>query len=159
MGCGLSADSNWVGGGASQPSECDLWLTFWTNVPEPLCQVTVVPQVPLLLMPFVTVRSARYTLGCAFKSFYLSTNISFTEKENPYEDVDLKRKSLGQKLEISRSWTMDKKLSSPPQVRSSLRSSMLHCIKTDSLSAESGTMLIWEHFAMLPFARSPLQSL
>lgn len=44
-----------------------------------------------------------------------------TEKENPYEDVDLKRKSLGRKscllLESSRSWTtMDRKLNSPPQV-------------------------------------------
>ncbi|XP_070711921.1 DENN domain-containing protein 2B [Pempheris klunzingeri] len=36
------------------------------------------------------------------------------EKENPYEDVDLKRKSLGRK-----SWTtMDRKLNSPPQLPS-----------------------------------------
>uniref|UniRef100_A0A3B4XD74 DENN domain containing 2B n=1 Tax=Seriola lalandi dorsalis TaxID=1841481 RepID=A0A3B4XD74_SERLL len=45
-----------------------------------------------------------------------------TEKENPYEDVDLKRKSLGRKsclLESNRSWTtMDRKLSSPPQLPS-----------------------------------------
>ncbi|GAA6233661.1 suppression of tumorigenicity 5 protein isoform X1 [Lates japonicus] len=44
------------------------------------------------------------------------------EKENPYEDVDLKRKSLGRKLcllENSRSWTtMDRKLNSPPQLPS-----------------------------------------
>ncbi|XP_029001297.2 suppression of tumorigenicity 5 protein isoform X2 [Betta splendens] len=44
------------------------------------------------------------------------------EKENPYEDVDLKRKSLGRKtclLDTSRSWaTMDKKLNSPPQLPS-----------------------------------------
>ncbi|XP_022621074.1 suppression of tumorigenicity 5 protein [Seriola dumerili] len=44
------------------------------------------------------------------------------EKENPYEDVDLKRKSLGRKsclLESNRSWTtMDRKLSSPPQLPS-----------------------------------------
>ncbi|XP_026234260.1 suppression of tumorigenicity 5 protein [Anabas testudineus] len=44
------------------------------------------------------------------------------EKENPYEDVDLKRKSLGRKtclLESSRSWsTMDRKLNSPPQLPS-----------------------------------------
>ncbi|XP_044049555.1 suppression of tumorigenicity 5 protein isoform X1 [Siniperca chuatsi] len=44
------------------------------------------------------------------------------EKENPYEDVDLKRKSLGRKsclLEINRSWTtMDRKLNSPPQLPS-----------------------------------------
>lgn len=47
-----------------------------------------------------------------------------TEKENPYEDVDLKRKSLGRKLDTTRSWTaMDKKQSAPPQVSSSLRSS------------------------------------
>lgn len=42
-----------------------------------------------------------------------------TEKENPYEDVDLKRKSLGRKscLLENRSWpVMDKKLNSPPQV-------------------------------------------
>uniref|UniRef100_A0A671VCX0 DENN domain containing 2B n=1 Tax=Sparus aurata TaxID=8175 RepID=A0A671VCX0_SPAAU len=45
-----------------------------------------------------------------------------TEKENPYEDVDLKRKSLGRKsclLGSSRSWTtMDRKLNSPPQLPS-----------------------------------------
>ncbi|XP_013882141.1 DENN domain-containing protein 2B isoform X2 [Austrofundulus limnaeus] len=44
------------------------------------------------------------------------------EKENPYEDVDLKRKSFGRKSglsESSRSWTtMDRKLSSPPQLPS-----------------------------------------
>uniref|UniRef100_A0A3B5BB81 DENN domain containing 2B n=1 Tax=Stegastes partitus TaxID=144197 RepID=A0A3B5BB81_9TELE len=41
------------------------------------------------------------------------------EKENPYEDVDLKRKSLGRKLESNRSWTnMDRKLNSPPQLPS-----------------------------------------
>uniref|UniRef100_A0A7N6FBC8 UDENN domain-containing protein n=1 Tax=Anabas testudineus TaxID=64144 RepID=A0A7N6FBC8_ANATE len=44
------------------------------------------------------------------------------KKENPYEDVDLKRKSLGRKtclLESSRSWsTMDRKLNSPPQLPS-----------------------------------------
>ncbi|KAM3625813.1 uncharacterized protein V6R79_017963 [Siganus canaliculatus] len=44
------------------------------------------------------------------------------EKENPYEDVDLKRKSLGRKsllLESKRSWTtMDRKLNSPPQLPS-----------------------------------------
>ncbi|XP_068603547.1 DENN domain-containing protein 2B [Brachionichthys hirsutus] len=44
------------------------------------------------------------------------------EKENPYEDVDLKRKSLGRQpclLESSRSWTaMDGKLNSPPQLPS-----------------------------------------
>lgn len=43
-----------------------------------------------------------------------------TEKENPYEDVDLKRKSMGRKsclLESNRSWTTtDRKLNSPPQV-------------------------------------------
>uniref|UniRef100_G3PSS5 DENN domain containing 2B n=1 Tax=Gasterosteus aculeatus aculeatus TaxID=481459 RepID=G3PSS5_GASAC len=44
------------------------------------------------------------------------------EKENPYEDVDLKRKSFGRKsclLEGNRSWsTMDRKLNSPPQLPS-----------------------------------------
>uniref|UniRef100_A0A1A8CL20 Suppression of tumorigenicity 5 n=2 Tax=Nothobranchius kadleci TaxID=1051664 RepID=A0A1A8CL20_NOTKA len=44
------------------------------------------------------------------------------EKENPYEDVDLKRKSLGRKSglsESSRSWTtMDRKQNSPPQLPS-----------------------------------------
>ncbi|KAM9410774.1 DENN domain-containing protein 2B isoform 2-T4 [Pholidichthys leucotaenia] len=44
------------------------------------------------------------------------------EKENPYEDVDLKRRSLGRKsclLESSRSWVMmDRGLSSPPQLPS-----------------------------------------
>uniref|UniRef100_A0A3P8SL68 DENN domain containing 2B n=1 Tax=Amphiprion percula TaxID=161767 RepID=A0A3P8SL68_AMPPE len=41
------------------------------------------------------------------------------EKENPYEDVDLKRKSLGRKSESNRSWTtMDRKLNSPPQLPS-----------------------------------------
>ncbi|XP_074523092.1 DENN domain-containing protein 2B [Halichoeres trimaculatus] len=44
------------------------------------------------------------------------------EKENPYEDVDLKRRSLGRKSclsESSRSWTTtDRKLNSPPQLPS-----------------------------------------
>uniref|UniRef100_A0A673D046 UDENN domain-containing protein n=1 Tax=Sphaeramia orbicularis TaxID=375764 RepID=A0A673D046_9TELE len=44
------------------------------------------------------------------------------EKENPYEDVDLKRRSLGRKSclsESSRSWTaMDRKLNSPPELPS-----------------------------------------
>ncbi|XP_041865366.1 suppression of tumorigenicity 5 protein isoform X2 [Melanotaenia boesemani] len=44
------------------------------------------------------------------------------EKENPYEDVDLKRKSLVRKsglLESNRCWsTMDRKLNSPPQLPS-----------------------------------------
>ncbi|XP_059205244.1 suppression of tumorigenicity 5 protein [Centropristis striata] len=44
------------------------------------------------------------------------------EKENPYEDVDLKRRSLGRKsclLDSNRSWTtMDRKLNSPPQLPS-----------------------------------------
>ncbi|XP_031180094.1 suppression of tumorigenicity 5 protein [Sander lucioperca] len=44
------------------------------------------------------------------------------EKENPYEDVDLKRKSLGRKsclLESNRSWTtMNSKLNPPPQLPS-----------------------------------------
>ncbi|XP_033839450.1 suppression of tumorigenicity 5 protein isoform X1 [Periophthalmus magnuspinnatus] len=44
------------------------------------------------------------------------------EKENPYEDVDLKRRSLGRKscfTESSRSWsTADRKVSSPPQLPS-----------------------------------------
>uniref|UniRef100_A0A673CWM4 UDENN domain-containing protein n=1 Tax=Sphaeramia orbicularis TaxID=375764 RepID=A0A673CWM4_9TELE len=43
-------------------------------------------------------------------------------KENPYEDVDLKRRSLGRKSclsESSRSWTaMDRKLNSPPELPS-----------------------------------------
>uniref|UniRef100_A0A8C6T388 DENN domain containing 2B n=1 Tax=Neogobius melanostomus TaxID=47308 RepID=A0A8C6T388_9GOBI len=45
-----------------------------------------------------------------------------TEKENPYEDVDLKRRSLGRKscfTESSRSWSAaDRKLNSPPQLPS-----------------------------------------
>ncbi|XP_020513206.2 suppression of tumorigenicity 5 protein [Labrus bergylta] len=44
------------------------------------------------------------------------------EKENPYEDVDLKQRSLGRKSclsESSRSWTtIDRKLNSPPQLPS-----------------------------------------
>ncbi|XP_075878144.1 DENN domain-containing protein 2B isoform X2 [Nelusetta ayraudi] len=43
------------------------------------------------------------------------------EKENPYEDVDLKRKSLGRKpglLEGGRSWSTIEKTSSPPQLPS-----------------------------------------
>uniref|UniRef100_A0A3Q2ZQG9 DENN domain containing 2B n=1 Tax=Kryptolebias marmoratus TaxID=37003 RepID=A0A3Q2ZQG9_KRYMA len=52
------------------------------------------------------------------------------EKENPYEDVDLKRKSFGRKSglsESSRSWTtMDRKLNSPPQLPSKPSSQSLH---------------------------------
>lgn len=53
-----------------------------------------------------------FTTDIILKAYFIPT-----EKENPYEDVDLKRKSLGRKLESSRSWTtMDRKLNSPPQV-------------------------------------------
>ncbi|XP_029281195.1 DENN domain-containing protein 2B [Cottoperca gobio] len=51
-----------------------------------------------------------------------NTYEDIVEKENPYEDVDLKRKSLVRKsclLESNRSWTtMDRKLNSPPQLPS-----------------------------------------
>ncbi|KAM3877170.1 DENN domain-containing protein 2B [Diretmus argenteus] len=52
------------------------------------------------------------------------------EKENPYEDVDLKRRSLGRKScllpETNRSWTtMDRKLNSPPQLPSKSSSQSL----------------------------------
>ncbi|CAI5645415.1 unnamed protein product [Oreochromis niloticus] len=52
------------------------------------------------------------------------------EKENPYEDVDLKRRSLGRTsrlLENNRSWSvMDRKLNSPPQLPSKPSSQSLH---------------------------------
>ncbi|XP_071371871.1 DENN domain-containing protein 2B isoform X1 [Centroberyx affinis] len=52
-----------------------------------------------------------------------NTYEDIVEKENPYEDVDLKRRSLVRKScllpESSRSWsTMDRKLNSPPQLPS-----------------------------------------
>lgn len=54
------------------------------------------------------------TLYLSYVKYFITT-----EKENPYEDVDLKRKSLGRKSlsESSRSWTtVERKLNSPPQV-------------------------------------------
>ncbi|XP_077419225.1 DENN domain-containing protein 2B isoform X1 [Vanacampus margaritifer] len=56
------------------------------------------------------------------------------EKENPYEDVDLKRRSLGRKthLESSRSWTaMDRKQNSPPQLPSKPSSQSLRLMSTN----------------------------
>ncbi|XP_078800575.1 DENN domain-containing protein 2B isoform X2 [Oryzias latipes] len=51
------------------------------------------------------------------------------EKENPYEDVDLRRKNLGRKsglLESKRSWkSMDRKTNSPPQLPSTPSSQSL----------------------------------
>ncbi|XP_068452144.1 DENN domain-containing protein 2B [Clinocottus analis] len=44
-----------------------------------------------------------------------NTYEDIVEKENPYEDVDLKRKSLGRKSCLT---TMDRKLNSPPQLPS-----------------------------------------
>ncbi|XP_062241025.1 suppression of tumorigenicity 5 protein [Platichthys flesus] len=68
-----------------------------------------------------------------------NTYEDIVEKENPYEDVDLKRKSLGRKsclFESNRSWsTSDRKLNSPPQLPSkpSSQSLRLSC-QTDRKS-------------------------
>uniref|UniRef100_A0A669CL52 DENN domain containing 2B n=1 Tax=Oreochromis niloticus TaxID=8128 RepID=A0A669CL52_ORENI len=60
----------------------------------------------------------------------VNTHFIPTEKENPYEDVDLKRRSLGRTsrlLENNRSWSvMDRKLNSPPQLPSKPSSQSLH---------------------------------
>lgn len=74
------------------------------------------------------------------------------EKENPYEDVDLKRKSFGRKpglLEGGRSWSTIEKSSSPPQVspsaltlvatRGALSSAWTAVPLSVSLRAASGT--------------------
>ncbi|XP_019742458.1 DENN domain-containing protein 2B [Hippocampus comes] len=56
------------------------------------------------------------------------------EKENPYEDVDLKRRSVSRKtchLESSRSWTaMDRMQNSPPQLPSKPSSQSLRLLST-----------------------------
>lgn len=119
------------------------------------------PFMPFIHTFFFSVRPSHHTLACGLRVILFKHEYVFsTEKENPYEDVDLKRKSLGRKLETNRSWTMDKKLSSPPQVRSSLRSFMLHCIKSDGLVLNKGQCWFDNctvHFAILPFGRSPSQ--
>lgn len=65
-----------------------------------------------------------YPLFTTSHKMTLNLFFVFTEKENPYEDVDLKRRSLSRKSglsENSRSWAaMDRKLNSPPQVSPSV---------------------------------------
>ncbi|KAK5874009.1 hypothetical protein PBY51_018998 [Eleginops maclovinus] len=69
-----------------------------------------------------TVTTGTRTRPNAKSTLEENTYEDIVEKENPYEDVDLKRKSLGRKsclLESNRSWTtMDRKLNSPPQLPS-----------------------------------------
>lgn len=100
-----------------------------TTFPSSYVKSQLCPRCPLLpcCCPFcqtcVTLSRRALASGLIVFLFHLVYFLS-AEKENPYEDVDLKRKSLGRKLEANRSWTaMDKKQSSPPQVSSSLRSS------------------------------------
>ncbi|KAM9825901.1 suppression of tumorigenicity 5 protein [Syngnathus typhle] len=71
------------------------------------------------------------------------------EKENPYEDVDLKRRSLGRKtchLESSRSWTaMDWKQNSPPQLPSKPSSQSLRLLSTNDRKSHGVSELSKRH--------------
>ncbi|XP_061884802.1 suppression of tumorigenicity 5 protein isoform X1 [Entelurus aequoreus] len=71
------------------------------------------------------------------------------EKENPYEDVDLKRRTLGRKichLESSRSWTaMDRKHNSPPQLPSKPSSQSLRLIGTSDRTSHRVSQLPKRH--------------
>lgn len=122
----------------------DLWLTFQDSSLFRLTTVSLlVPLTPSPALCFTFSNPSSLSISCQKQSLsmnqwlvwlltlYLSYIQYFfpTEKENPYEDVDLKRKILGRKsclLESSRSWTaMDKKLSSPPQVSQKSQSTAL----------------------------------
>uniref|UniRef100_H3BYE4 DENN domain containing 2B n=1 Tax=Tetraodon nigroviridis TaxID=99883 RepID=H3BYE4_TETNG len=72
------------------------------------------------------------------------------KKENPYEDVDLKRK-CGRKLETNRSWTVDKKLSSPPQLPSKPSSQSLRVSGSSDRKSHRTSQLIkrYSHDEML----------
>ncbi|XP_061526916.1 suppression of tumorigenicity 5 protein isoform X1 [Phycodurus eques] len=71
------------------------------------------------------------------------------EKENPYEDVDLKRRSLGRKtchLESSRSWTaMDRKHNSPPQLPSKPSSQSLRIMSAADRKSQRVSQLSKRH--------------
>nr|XP_057944417.1 suppression of tumorigenicity 5 protein [Doryrhamphus excisus]XP_057944418.1 suppression of tumorigenicity 5 protein [Doryrhamphus excisus] len=71
------------------------------------------------------------------------------EKENPYEDVDLKRRSLGRKtchLETSRSWTaMDRKHNSPPQLPSKPSSQSLRLTGSNDRMSQRVSQLSKRH--------------
>lgn len=114
-----------------EPVRSALWLTVsFQSQGVPLLPLTpfAAPCLPFLIpqprLPSVRNIFRLWTVAGLYCRHYiwakLNTLFIPTEKENPYEDVDLKRKSLGRKsclLESSRSWTtMDRKLNSPPQV-------------------------------------------
>ncbi|XP_057688002.1 suppression of tumorigenicity 5 protein isoform X2 [Corythoichthys intestinalis] len=71
------------------------------------------------------------------------------EKENPYEDVDLKRRSLVRKtchLESSRSWTaIDRKENSPPQLPSKPSSQSLRLMSTNDRNSHRVSQLSKRH--------------
>ncbi|XP_034046915.1 suppression of tumorigenicity 5 protein isoform X2 [Thalassophryne amazonica] len=72
------------------------------------------------------------------------------EKENPYEDVDLKRRSLGRKscplMESNRSWTTpDRKLNSPPQLPSKPSSQSLRLSGTSDQKSHRVSQLSKRH--------------
>lgn len=117
-----------------EPVGGDLWLTFQDSslfrlaIGRPSCAPDTL-YCPLFILFDPSALSAfcqKQSLSMNQLLAWLTLHLTFikyfipTEKENPYEDVDLKRKSLGRKsclLESNRSWTtMDKKLNSPPQV-------------------------------------------
>nr|XP_061796065.1 DENN domain-containing protein 2B-like isoform X3 [Nerophis lumbriciformis] len=70
-------------------------------------------------------------------------------KENPYEDVDLKRRSLVRKtchLESSRSWTaIDRKENSPPQLPSKPSSQSLRLMSTNDRNSHRVSQLSKRH--------------
>ncbi|XP_077445739.1 DENN domain-containing protein 2B [Stigmatopora argus] len=68
------------------------------------------------------------------------------EKENPYEDVDLKRRNLGRHLESSRSWTaVDRKENSPPQLPSKPSSQSLRLMSTNDRKSHRLSQLSKRH--------------
>uniref|UniRef100_A0A8C7YWL9 DENN domain containing 2B n=1 Tax=Oryzias sinensis TaxID=183150 RepID=A0A8C7YWL9_9TELE len=81
------------------------------------------PPLPSTPAPSLTEASKRE------ERLFLKSVLVSTEKENPYEDVDLRRKNLGRKsglLESKRSWkSMDRKTNSPPQLPSTPSSQSL----------------------------------
>lgn len=120
-------------GSPLEPAGSDLWLTFHDSSLLRLTIGPLVPPTPFTAIFFAlfdpTASSAlcwktasvhRRLLAYILSELHWTLHFIPTEKENPYEDVDLKRKSLGRKsclLDSNRSWSnMDRKLNSPPQV-------------------------------------------
>ena len=142
-------------GSSLEPAGSDLWLTFhdsslfspstWRPSNAPWHPLSA-PVYPLWALSFICLLSKTASFHEELLAVVLTLDSFFvyTEKENPYEDVDLKRKSFGRKaglLVSSSCSTMDRKLNSPPQV--SHRPAGIHSTGMFSYSKHDRDVFLW----------------